>query len=91
MDDTTHDEWWMTVPQVAIVLNTTQATVRRWIVEGRLPGVKIGDMYRISSVEVGALLDRVVIPGVGGSPPRTITRRYPALRRPIDQDEAVGA
>ena len=45
----------MTVAQVAEVCGVTERTVRRWLKEGRLAGVRVGSRVRISAHAVGEL------------------------------------
>jgi excisionase family DNA binding protein len=45
----------MTVTQVAQACGVTERTVRRWLKEGRLAGVRIGGRVRIDAKAVGEL------------------------------------
>jgi len=42
----------LTVKQVAKLLNVNDATVRKWISEGKLAAVKIGRIIRVEEKEV---------------------------------------
>jgi excisionase family DNA binding protein len=95
-DDTYRNEWFLTLDEVGSLLRVTGATVRRQILAGELPGRKIGGVWRISSEELGAYLNRVIEPGADGAPPRMITGRYPRAEQgqilePVDASAAVGA
>ncbi len=45
----------MTVAQVAAACGVTERTVRRWLKEGRLAGVRVGGRVRIDARAVGEL------------------------------------
>lgn len=45
-----------TVKEVAAMAKTTPYTVRRWIKEGKLPAVIIGNSYRVAERDIVKLL-----------------------------------
>lgn len=93
-DDTEkHEEWFLTLDEAGAVLRVTGATIRRLILQGELPGRKIGGSWRISSVEFGQYLGRIIEPGASpGDAPRMITPRYPrAVQSHAGDDLEVGA
>lgn len=56
--DVTEGEENLTVPQVAKWLNVNRASVRRWIVGGKLPAIRLpGGSYRITKANVLAMLE----------------------------------
>lgn len=42
----------LTVPQLASHLNVSQAAVRKWLLEGKLPAVRLGKAVRFDLAEV---------------------------------------
>lgn len=54
------DEKWMTVPEVAELLRIHPETVRQWLREGRLTGVRISRRagWRISDRDLNEFLSR---------------------------------
>ena len=53
------DEELMTVPEVAAVLRLNEQTVRKWLREGRLPGIYLGTRtagWRVRRADVRAFL-----------------------------------
>lgn len=76
--------------EAALLLRLARPTVRRLIVAGELPGRKIGKQWRISSIELGDYLDRTILRGVDGGPPRTITQRYPRSTSRRSTAELIG-
>jgi excisionase family DNA binding protein len=61
---TNQPETYLTVPQVAELLNAKPATVRSWLRKKRLQGVRIGRDWRIpasavSTQNTAAILDRL--------------------------------
>lgn len=47
----------LTVAEVADYLRVAEQTVRKWLVNGYLPGIRIGRSVRIKRVDVEQLLD----------------------------------
>lgn len=45
----------MTVAQVAVICGVTERTVRRWLKEGRLAGIRVGGRIHIDPKAVGEL------------------------------------
>ena len=48
----------LTTRQVAELLKLSEATVRKWCREGRLPAVKLGKSYRIRRSDLDRLFDQ---------------------------------
>jgi excisionase family DNA binding protein len=50
---------WYTVTEVADMLQVYEGTVRRWIREGELPALRLGERtgYRIATEDVDAFID----------------------------------
>jgi excisionase family DNA binding protein len=76
----------MTVDQAAERLQVKPNTIRTWIKEGRIPGRKIGRVYRIPETALDAFVREVPMPA---SPPRRLTGhdllgRFPRPERPLD-------
>jgi excisionase family DNA binding protein len=74
-DDNAKEVWW-TVDEVAELLRMSRPTVIRLILQGELPGQKIGRQYRISSIDLSERLHRPV-DLTELDPARRFTRRYP--------------
>jgi excisionase family DNA binding protein len=53
----------LTVAQAAALFQVSHATVRRWLEEGTLPGLKISRHWRIHRPRLLAALDRRSTPG----------------------------
>jgi excisionase family DNA binding protein len=53
----------LTVAQTATLLQVSHATVRRWLDEGTLPGLKISRQWRIHWPRLIATLDRAGVSG----------------------------
>jgi excisionase family DNA binding protein len=54
------DDDLLTVPEVAAILRLNEQTVRKWLREGRLPGIYLGSRtagYRIRRSDVTAFLE----------------------------------
>ena len=69
----------LTVQQAAAKLQVKPNTVRRWIKHGRIPGCKIGRIFRISEEE----LDRVLAGEAISKPPAVSQAERAALVREI--------
>jgi excisionase family DNA binding protein len=86
-----NEEWFLKLDETCELLRLARPTVKRLILQGELPGRKIGGQWRISSRELGAYLGRTIVRGDRpGDPPRMITCRYPRAD-PLDTLEPVGA
>jgi excisionase family DNA binding protein len=48
----------MTVKQVAELLQFKPRTVRNWLANGKMAGVKVGDHWRVSETDLDAFLKR---------------------------------
>jgi excisionase family DNA binding protein len=90
-EHTERAEWWLTLDEVVSLLRMSRPTIRRHIMNGELPGAKIGGQWRVSSVELGERLGRTITPEMIDAPPRTITSRYPALTVAVDSLEPACA
>jgi len=55
-------EKYLTSEQVASLLQVHPFTVLKYLKEGKLPGVKIGRMYRIKECDVESFLEEVTLP-----------------------------
>lgn len=42
----------LTIPETAMFLKISEATVRRWIITGKLPAFQIGRKYRIRRKDI---------------------------------------
>ena len=49
-----------TVEQIAILLTTSTASVRRWVRAGLMPGFRLGGQLRISKADALGFLTRVI-------------------------------
>lgn len=67
----------LTVREAAGYLKVSDSTMRRWIVEGRIPTVKLGRLRRIRSDD----LQKAINSGLKASPSKrtNIERRFPRL------------
>ncbi len=52
----------LTVPETAKVLRLTVSTIRAWILQRRLPFVRLGRRVFIQRVDVDALIARSLVP-----------------------------
>lgn len=50
------DDPLLTVTQVAELLNTSTATVRRWLGKGELPGMKLRNQWRVRKSDAEGML-----------------------------------
>ena len=50
----------LTIQEVAEVLKIAQSTIRRWLNEGKMKGVKLGRQWRVKQSE----LDRIIEQGI---------------------------
>lgn len=72
-----------TVAEVAKLLATSTASVRRWVRVGDLPGFKLGGQMRISKADALAFLTRVV---PDNDRPRLQTRAEYEARKAEDDE-----
>ena len=75
----------LTVSQVAEACNATNQTIRNWIKNGRLDGVRIGNRFLIPREEVERL--RGDLRGHGGEDPWDYTSEEPAAPLPRKAQE----
>src|SRR5580658_8851435 len=61
------EESFLTVAQVAELLQLNQQTVRNWIDQGSLPAVRVGRRVRVKRSD----LDRIIANGYQGAAPET--------------------
>ena len=54
----------LTVEQVATQIGVHSKTIRRYIIEGRLPATRIGKQYRIAADALAAFTGQPAVPGV---------------------------
>lgn len=52
----------LTVPETAQFLRVQQSTVRAWILQRRLPFVKMGRLVRIKRADCVAFIERRLVP-----------------------------
>ncbi len=65
----------LSVLEAAAATGVSEKTIRRWIVSGRLPAVKLGGQYRIARAELErARSERA---GPGGAPPKVTDDQTP--------------
>jgi excisionase family DNA binding protein len=57
----------LTVEQTAQLLAVTPAAIRKWLVQRRLPKVKVGCLTRLRQSDVEAVIARGLAP-IGGRP-----------------------
>ena len=76
----------ITVEQAADRLQVKPNTVRAWIKQGRIPGRKIGRVYRIPEQALDAFVSEIPLPTSGGHrlTGRDLLGRYPRPERPLD-------
>ena len=48
----------MTVEDVAQILNVSEASIRRWLRNGSLTGVRVGDQWRIERTDLEEFIKR---------------------------------
>jgi len=75
----------LTIQQAAAKLQVKPNTVRRWIKHGRIPGCKIGRIFRISEDD----LDRVLSGESIGRPASSETERAALIREARGKYRAV--
>jgi len=93
----------LTIPEVAARLRVRPKTVWAWVKTGRLPGVRVGRLWRVRTSDLEAWLERLdrveAVPaepgppydwGPGGPPP-TRRVRYASGRGWVVEDEPVRA
>lgn len=71
----------VTVQEVAKLLNTSTASVRRWVRVGMMPGFKLGGQMRISKADALAFLEPVVL---DADRPRLTTQAEVIARQKAD-------
>ena len=58
LDDLSHPEF-LTVTQVALILQVSPRQVYRWIDGGQLPAVRLGRIVRIHRADLNAFIDHL--------------------------------
>ena len=81
----------MTVAQVAQVCGVTERTVRRWLKEGRLAGVRVGGRVRISPHAVGELAAPYGEAAVGPEPLPPAAEQPDRLRAYLEDPARLAA
>ena len=51
------EETMLTVQEVAKILRVSDSTIRRWIAEGKIKGLKFGGQWRFKSAEISQWLE----------------------------------
>jgi len=54
---TPKDRGWVSIKQVATLLQRDYRTVRKWVDEGRIQSIKVGGQYRIMEEEIRHILE----------------------------------
>ncbi len=52
------EETMLTIQEVAETLRVSDSTVRRWVAEGKIEGLKFGRQWRFKSAEISRWLER---------------------------------
>jgi len=47
-----------TIDEIAKILSVHASTVRRWVIKGKLKGVKLGKMYRVAENDFKEFMKR---------------------------------
>ncbi len=58
----TSDQELLTVPEAGRFLRIQESTVRAWILQRRIPFVKLGRLVRIKKADCVALIDASLVP-----------------------------
>lgn len=51
-------EEWLTIRQIARMVNVDEKTVRRWIKSGQLSAIELGGRYRVKPADLQAFLEK---------------------------------
>ncbi len=76
----------ITVEQAAERLQVKPNTIRTWIKQGRIPGCKIGRVYRIAEQALDEMMSRAEMPGEQRKPldARSLLGKYKRPGRSLD-------
>jgi excisionase family DNA binding protein len=80
------EEVMLTIQEVAKTLRVSDSTIRRWVAEGKIKGLKFGRQWRFKSAEISQWLEHGDL--VDSSKPRRAKKRF-SLRGRFKGGEAI--
>lgn len=74
------------IKDVAELLNVSETTIRRWLVDGKIPAYRLNHQYRFSRIEIENWVMSCKLKQEAGFSPFAGEQIYPPLDEPIEQE-----